>query len=243
MGHSLILPQAKCSFGKALFQHHVLLVAGGRPPQNEWLIQAAQGVPVWCVDQGIDYCYDNGIIPERLIGDGDSASEAGWAWGKTLQIPVDVYPVEKDFTDLQLALQRVGSVYSQAMIVVTGVWGGRFDHIFSNIYSLVGCCDQMDGIGCCAADEKEVLILLKGCDTLTITMKKQAEVISLLPLSDCSGVSIDGVHWPLKDVVLKQGFPYAISNRPIGFNRDITVAVENGWLGVYFCWNTHDLQK
>lgn len=243
MTHDLILPQAQLSFGKAFFQHHVLLVAGGRPPQNEWLIQAAQGVPVWCVDQGIDYCYDSGIIPERLIGDGDSASDVGWAWGKALQIPIAIYPVEKDLTDLQLALQKVSSVYSKAMVVVTGVWGGRFDHTFSNVYSLVGCCEQLGISGCCAADENEALILLKGCDTLVIKMRRQADVISLLPLSDCSGVSIDGVHWPLTDVVLQQGLPYAISNRPIDFNRGITVAVENGLLGVYFCWNTHDLQK
>lgn len=227
MEHGLTLPQIEVSFGKAIFQHHVLLVAGGRPPQSEWLIQAARGIPVWCVDRGIDRCYASGIIPERLIGDGDSASDAGWAWGKTLPIPVAVYPSEKDLTDLQLSLQKVSSVYNQAMVIVTGVWGGRFDHLFSNIYSLVGCCEKLGICGCCAADEKEALILLKGCDTLAIKMKKTAEVVSLLPLSDCSGVSIAGVHWPLTDVVLQQGLPYAISNRPIDSNRDITVAVEN----------------
>jgi thiamine pyrophosphokinase len=243
MKNLLILPQLRCFFEKELPDSQVLLVAGGRKPSPKWLIQAAAQSPVWCVDSGIDSCHANNIIPARLIGDGDSATSQGWSWGNRLGIPVEVYPPEKNLTDLQLALQTVGLVHGQVMVVVTGVWGGRFDHAFSNIYSLKGCEDF--GIrGCCAADEKEVLILLKGKDSVRIETVTCPEVVSLLPLStECSGVFIDGVHWPLADVTLHDTLPYAVSNRPNESGTEITVAIEAGWLGIYLCWDEKHLNN
>jgi thiamine pyrophosphokinase len=236
MNNLLVLPQLRCSFEKELPESKVLLVAGGRKPNSEWLVQAATQSTVWCVDSGIDSCQASQVIPQRLIGDGDSATSQGWAWATGLGIPVDTYSPEKNLTDLQLALQTVGQVYGQATVVVTGVWGGRFDHAFSNIYSLKGC-EEFGVRGCCAADEKEVLILLKGKDSVCIETAAAPQVISLLPLSShCSGVCIDGVHWPLADVTLQDTLPYAISNRPTEVGTEIKVAIETGWLGIYLCW-------
>jgi len=243
MNNLLVLPQLRCSFEKELPGSQVLLVAGGRKPSSKWLTKAATEFPVWCVDSGIDVCYASNVIPERLIGDGDSATAQGWAWGKQLGIPVEVYPPEKNLTDLQLALKTVGLVHEQATVIVTGVWGGRFDHTFSNIYSLKGC--ENFGIrGCCAADEKEVLILLKGKDSVRIETTTRPEVVSLLPLSpQCSGIFIDGVHWPLENVELYDTSPYAISNRPNQSGTEITVAIESGWLGIYLCWDEKSLNN
>lgn len=243
MNNLLVLPQLRCYFEKALPASQILLVAGGRAPDPTWLAQAASPLTVWCVDSGIDSCLASKVIPERLIGDGDSATSQGWAWGKSLGIPVEVYPPEKDLTDLQLALQTVGLVHGQATVIVTGVWGGRFDHAFSNIYSLKGC-EEFGVRGCCAADEGEVLLLLKGKDSVRIESLVPPEVVSLLPLStQCSGVSIDGVRWPLANVALHDGLPYAISNRPRQGGEAITIAIETGWLGIYLCWDEKGLKN
>lgn len=237
----LWLPQLRCFFEKRLPDSQVLLVAGGRPPQPEWLRRAASRLPVWCVDSGIDICQASQVIPRRLIGDGDSADPRSWAWSRELGIPVEIYPPEKDLTDLQLALRTAGQVFGQAAVIVTGVWGGRFDHAFSNVYSLKGC--TRFGIGrCCAADENEVLILLEGADSVRIEAEHCPEVVSLLPLSaECTGVGIDGVRWPLRDVVLQDNLPYAVSNRFAGAGGEIAVSVAAGWLGVYLCWNSSRL--
>lgn len=243
MKNLLVLPQLQCYFEKNLPHSQVLLVAGGRKPDAKWLLEAANQYPIWCIDKGIDICYENHLIPERLIGDGDSATSEGWSWGNHLGIPVEVHPSEKDLTDLQLALQTVGSVYGEAAVVVTGVWGGRFDHTFSNIYSLKGA--ESLGIGrCCAADEKEVLILLKGKDSVRIQTVTCPQVVSLLPLStECFGVCIDGVHWPLKGAQLHNTLPYTISNRPNQSTGEIRIAIETGWLGIYLCWDEKGLEN
>jgi len=241
MNKSLILPQLRCYFECDLPETQVILVAGGRAPQPEWLRQVSEGHSVWGVDRGIDICQVSNLIPERLIGDGDSATSRGWTWGNSFDIPVEVHPKEKNLTDLQLALQAVGLVYGQATVVVTGVWGGRFDHAFSNIFSLKGS-EEFGVRGCCAADEKEVLILLKGKDSVRIEFFNKPEIVSLLPLSaQCSGVFINDVHWPLANVELYNTLPYAISNHPNERATNITVAIERGWMGVYLCWDQNIL--
>lgn len=235
MDKDIILPQVRFSLAGPLPPNTVMLVAGGRPPQRRWLTQAAAAVPVWCVDSGVDACLACGVVPERIIGDGDSATSAGWAWGMALGVPVEIHHPDKNLTDLQLALQRAGDIYGRTTVILTGAWGGRFDHAFSNVFSLLG--SEAYGVERgCAADETEVMLILKGPDAVTIHTKRPPAVISLLPLSAiCTGVHIDGVRWPLHETRLRQGWPYAISNRP-GKDETVTVAVESGRLGVYLCW-------
>ncbi len=242
MGNDIVLPQVRFSFAGPLPESRILLVAGGRPPERRWLARAAAGGPLWCVDSGIDACRAGGVLPERIIGDGDSASSAGWNWGMSLGVPVEVHNPDKDLTDLQLALKRAGSIYGQATVILTGVWGGRFDHAFSNIFSLLG--SEVSGGGrCCAADETEVMLILKGTDAVAVRPAEPPAVISLLPLSaECTGVAIEGVRWPLRETKLKQGWPYAVSNRPVPAET-VHIAVSGGWLGVYLCWDEGGTDK
>ena len=47
-------------------------------------------------------------------------------------------PTKKDVTDTQLALQMIKAEYNEAVVIMTGAWGGRFDHAFSAVFSLQG---------------------------------------------------------------------------------------------------------
>lgn len=236
MNHLLLLPQLRCTFKNPLPEKQIFLVAGGKAPDTTWLKKAVGTTPLWCADHGIDACMKANLKPHHVVGDGDSATTEGWAWAKSLQIPVDEYPPEKDLTDLQLTLQKIGKAYGEASVILTGVWGGRFDHAFSNIFSLKGAAAF--GInGACAADEKEVLIFLKGSNNVHIKTFNRPEVISLLPLSsECTGLSIDGVHWPLDHVILKNTLPYAISNSLTPSSNEFHVTVKDGWVGIYLYW-------
>lgn len=243
MDNALILPQVQILFSHPLPQAKVLLVAGGRPPQQEWFFKMAQGNAVWCVDKGIDCCYEGNIIPAYLLGDGDSAEKEALAWAKRLGISIEVYPVDKDLTDLQLALKKVGSVYEEAAVIITGVWGGRFDHLFSNIYSLMG--SKAFGISyALAADEQEVLLILSGPASVQIEFADRPEVVSLLPLTPyCQGVSIDGVRWPLKNVELDYCQPYAISNRLNTAQKHVEVDIKAGCIGIYLAFKQGSEEK
>ena len=236
MSQFFTLPQLTASFTSARPQTEVLLVAGGRAPAAAWLQKASCARDIWCADSGIDACRRAAAVPVHLVGDGDSASSEGWQWGMQLGIPVDRFSPKKDLTDTQLALQKISETYQSATVILTGVWGGRFDHAFSNIFSLAGA--RQLGLYGCAADEKEILLLLTGPDAVAIETATRPTAISLLPLSgECQGVSIHGVYWPLEEVALTKSLPYAISNELTPTGKNFQVSVQAGCLGVYLHWD------
>ena len=221
----LILPQAVVAYPHPLPQEQQLLVLGGRPPALSWLQEVSHGRILWAIDHGIDVCHKADILPEYLLGDWDSASHDAWHWAVAQGIPANTYPSEKDLTDTQLALERLPQ---DGFALITGAFGGRFDHTFANIFS---CAHAKTS--CCLADEKEILLFLKGTMELYISCKETPQAISLLPITDeCHGVTIEDVHWPLKDACLLQHTPTTISN-VLEDKNSFSVSVQKGILGVY----------
>ena len=229
------LPQVTFSFEKALPEHQYLFITGGRPPLNSWLRTAAKDCIIWCIDRGIDSCRSAGLIPEHLFGDGDSASKEGWDWAVSQKIPIEKYQSEKDFTDTQLALEYA-SRDPEAMVVLTGCFGKRFDHLYSTFFS---CSHSKMPI--CLADEQEVLFPLTSGNELTIIPERRPLALSLLPITAvCSGVNITNVRWPLQNAELNQAFPNAVSNRIKG-EAPVRVSLSDGILGVYMYWENQSL--
>lgn len=211
-----------------------LLVTGGRPPKQKWL-RALRGLDVcWAADHGIDACRKAGIIPDVLLGDGDSASADAWNWAKSIGVSIKQYPVAKDFTDTQLALQQMIEAGAPA-IILTGAFGGRFDHAYSTLFS----CAHLD-IPCGLIDETEALFYVKYDQSIRLTSHIIPQSISLLPFTEtCSGVTINNVHWPLTDATLTQQFPNAVSNELRMGKKDWSIHIKSGILGVYCYWGAH----
>jgi len=235
MSYFLTLPQLQAELKHTQAKNEILLVAGGKAPDPDWLTTMSKNREIWCADRGIDACFHNKIKAHHLVGDGDSATQDGWNWAIEQGIPIERFSTKKDLTDTQLALKKISESHPGAFVILSGVWGGRFDHAFSNIFSLAGATDL--GLSSCAADEKEVMFILNGPEELHLTLQDRPHAISLLPLSkNCQPVSIRGVYWELDHVCLEQHMPYAISNELVDENNKIQVSVENGCLGVYLQW-------
>lgn len=77
-------------------------------------------------DGGYDHCRAIGYEPDILVGDQDSIVAS--------TIPTFKYPSEKDFTDLEAALQL--AVEESQEIVVLGATGGRLDHFLNAVLQL-----------------------------------------------------------------------------------------------------------
>ena len=224
------LPQITLSFRHDLPSHQYLFVSGGRPPQIPWLQTTAGQRTLWCIDHGIDCCYAAKLIPEHLFGDGDSASKEAWHWAESQGTLIEKYATEKDFTDTQLALEYV-SRDQEALVILTGCFGKRFDHFYSTLFS----CAHAE-IPVCLADEQEFLFPLKGGQKLTLRLHSAPLALSLLPLTDiCKDVAIDHVHWPLQNATLRQSCPQAVSNVPKP-GQPVTISLSDGILGIYLYW-------
>ena len=214
----------------------VVMVAGGRAPDTKWLTSVAQRCPVWAIDRGVETCRAAEVIPEILLGDADSGARSSWQWLEALKVPTLRYPVDKDYTDLQLALQELSVRRPGSAVLLTGGWGGRFDHAWSNVFSLLQAADaglSIAGI----VDQAEAMFVLPGGQQLEIEFAQLPQIISLIPLSPtCRQVTSQGVHWPLAGADLSMQKPAAISNRLAVGSKMIRVELSEGILGIYCCW-------
>ena len=230
MKNTLTLPQLEIY--PAHIQREILFVAGGRRPDEKYFVELSRGREIFAVDKGIEICRDLNILPKILIGDFDSAENSAVDWAIENNVPIKRHPVDKDLTDTQLALNLVEKNYSLLptpySLIVTGIFGGRFDHLFSNIFTCAA-----SKVKTCLADEHEIIFFVHGGVIINVKFFIRPKNLSLLPITEiCKGVTLNNVHWQLDGATLKQNFPNAVSNRVE--SDEIKISVESGTLAVYF---------
>ncbi len=220
----LILPQMQIFYPKIEQKSELILISGGREPNFEWFKKINKNRPIYCVDHGIDFCKKFNILPDFLIGDFDSAAENSINWSIANGVKIERHPVDKDFTDTQLALDKIND---KNFVIITGAFGGRFDHLYSTIFT---CANSK--IKNCLIDESEAILFINGNESVDIEFFKKPFALSLLPMNEiCEKVTINGVHWKLKNANLKMSIPNAISNRVD--ESKVTISIENGILAIY----------
>lgn len=86
------------------------------------------------VDRGSLFLLENGLSLDMAVGDFDSVSEGDFARISATAGQMIQAPAEKDDTDTELALKTVFTQFPQAQVSVFGAFGGRIDHMMSNIF-------------------------------------------------------------------------------------------------------------
>lgn len=211
-----------------------LVIAGGRAPEINWLQVVAVKKRIYCADHGLDICLQAGLKPVYVLGDGDSACAKSWQWAKDSGIPLCELPRDKDYTDTQLILKMLKKDYSRAPIMLTGGWGGRFDHLYSTLFSLSNMVAKDYNI--CVGDDKEMMLYLHN-ERVEFKCSQIPLSISFIPFTEsCNSVSVNGTKWPLKKSILLQNQPNATSNVLAAGKDSFTVKNDEGVLGVYICW-------
>ncbi|MDL2298579.1 thiamine diphosphokinase [Synergistaceae bacterium OttesenSCG-928-D05] len=230
----LRFPKYKIRYSKDITEDIVLMILGGRAPSVPWLRYLDFYSRVWCVDSGVGVCREAQIRPERLIGDRDSALPLDWNWAEENGVQVSRFDTEKDQTDFQLALQMLAEDTTQKDkgLVLTGAFGGRFDHMWSTLLSFIHCggCTPF-GI----ADEMEGLFLVRPGQRLTTTFYELPHAISIIPFANSTKVTLGGARWELDNVSLEYAKPYTISNR-VEVGKPVRISIGSGLVGFYAEW-------
>lgn len=207
-------------------ENFVIAAAGGRKPELSWFKKAVCGRKIYCADRGIETCFDAGFKPELLCGDADSAAPAYLQKAKDEKIKILLFNSDKDDTDLQLLLNNLPL---KSNLLITGIWGGRFDHLYSNVFSLCSY-KKRNNAAVIMADEQELMILLSEGESLEFKAAADFKALSLIPLEN-SCVSLSGTKWPLEKAELLTSYPYAISNE-ITFEV-VKMSCHSGFAGFY----------
>jgi thiamine pyrophosphokinase len=177
----------------------------------------------FAADGGYRYLEQLGLVPERVVGDLDSLTAEQVKKLENQGITIERYPVEKDETDLELALKR--SVAEGFKIIrIAGALGGRFDQSLGNLYLLAK--HEFSNLDLRLEDGIEEVFLIREKGLIT---GSPGDTISLLPLGrNASGITTHGLQYPLKGEELFFDQSRGISN--VMLTDQASVFLEGGTL-------------
>ena len=75
-----------------------------------------------------------GLPIDLAVGDFDSVSRSELEMIQSATKDCMIAPAEKDDTDTELALKITFQLYPEAEVTIFGAFGGRIDHMLSNIF-------------------------------------------------------------------------------------------------------------
>ena len=188
----------------------VNIVSGGRLSNQSFFqekIAKMENCLIICCDSGARHLWKTGIKPDVIIGDMDSIEPDHLASYSKQGVKIIKYPVNKDFTDTELALDYALGLKPDS-IFIWGALGGRIDHTLANVFLL--CKGQEKGIKTYLIDEYgEAFVLDKEATFINETGK----TVSLLALSpEVTGINLTGFLYHLKEEILVMGESRGISN-------------------------------
>jgi thiamine pyrophosphokinase len=176
-------------------------------------------------DGALDRALERGISVHTLIGDLDSLADAATLDSRFPGIEVVRFPVDKDWTDLELAIDWALD-RSATSITIFGAAGGRIDHTMANLALLEKGLHSGVPMVLVAGDESVRMTQGRLC----IMNARIGDRVSLLPVSLFCTVSTRGLAYPLVREKLFRGQGRGISNAVQGV--PVCVDVESGVLAV-----------
>ncbi len=176
----------------------VIIIAGGTfSPCIEFL----KDDYIICADSGFDSASEFGIKPNLMLGDMDSVKS------DISNIDAQLFPVRKDFTDTELALNAALDMKPQEIIIL-GATGSRLDHSIANVLLLKKAYEA--GVSACVCDAHNKIYFYKDEFHLTDCVGK---TVSLIPVtSEISGLVTKGLDYPLENETISFGETRGVSN-------------------------------
>ncbi|WP_027408177.1 thiamine diphosphokinase [Anoxybacillus tepidamans] len=189
-----------------------IYIVGGGP--GEFLPSLQQfvtdGVQWVGVDRGVMTLLEAGIRPVKAFGDFDSISTEQLAYVRSVLNDLDIWPSEKDKTDMEIALDWAARQDKVTLIRIFGATGGRIDHLLGNIQLLVKYLDKPIEI-----IDKQNVITIHAPGEYTVS-KDEHRYISFIPVSsEVKGINLKGFKYPLTNCHIRLGSTLCISNELI----------------------------
>lgn len=170
-------------------------------------------------DGGWNICRQIGIVPDLLIGDFDSLN----------CVPafdhINKVPVEKDDTDMMLAVKSGLSEGETVFHLYGGMGGERTDHTIANMQTLLYLARH--GAQGYLYGKREIYTAI--CNSEMTWPARNTGIFSVFCLgADAEGVTICGGQYCVDNGTLSAEFPLGVSNH--FFGEPISISVKKGSL-------------
>lgn len=156
------------------------------------------------VDGGLKILDSVAIKPDLIIGDMDSIDES--VLKKYTDVKIKKYPLEKDYTDSELALKKAIGLNPENIYIISGT-GSYFDHSYANIVNLLR--NKNKGIN--------IKIITGNAEIFTV--KKKLKLVNLInrrfsffPICKVTGIDMEGCKYFFKKKKNLKFTDYSISN-------------------------------
>lgn len=162
------------------------------------------------VDRGLEFLYQNGIRPDYIVGDFDSASrELVDYYREEVNVPIKEFNPVKDASDTEIALRHCLAMRRKEIWILGGT-GTRLDHVWANIQCLQIAAEA--GADAVLLDSHNRIRLLEE----GVRLRREdafGQYFSLFPLGvPVEELSITGAKYPLKNHLLKPCDSLCVSN-------------------------------
>lgn len=159
------------------------------------------------VDQGAHWLLAHGVVPDIAIGDFDSVSGEELANIKKKIQQVNEFPPEKDFTDMELAVEHAIEQSPQDVVIWGGI-GSRMDHTVGTMHLLQKFLEK--NIPARMRDRTNEVSLLR--DRGVIPLSGAYRYVSLLPVTDSIVVTLTGFRYSVSKQKITRGQTMGLSN-------------------------------
>jgi thiamine pyrophosphokinase len=201
-----------------IFKTPIAIVANGTLGDKDLLAKKlARYRTIIAVDGGLKNCHLAGVTPHFIIGDMDSASPE---IQKTYRhIAKKIFPIEKNQTDLELAVEEVIS-QNIARAVIFCALEMRIDHSLYNLYLLSRYREMLT-----IHSDYETLFVVQGEQTI---YTHPGQTVSLISLgAPAKQVTTNGLKWDIQNATIDRRF-MSISN--VCLNDSFTIEIGEGEL-------------
>jgi thiamine pyrophosphokinase len=196
-----------------------VVFAGGDPVPEEVRDLLPRDALVVAADSGLDLARWLGVPVDLVVGDFDSADPEAVAAAAAAGARLERHPVDKDATDLELALDAVAGLGRSPVVVVGGAGWDRLDHLVANVLLV-------------ASPRYAPLRLrwwVKGAEVSPVHGRLDVtgapgDLLTLLAVGGpAAGVTTTGLRWPLLGETLLPGSTRGVSNELTAATASVTV--------------------
>jgi thiamine pyrophosphokinase len=202
----------------------IIIFANGEIPRLEnarFLLQADDYII--CADGGARHALELGLTPNLVIGDMDSIDKQQWQKLKNAGVPIELFPRDKNETDLELALDRAIELEPKVLLII-GALGGRLDQTFGNTALLSDA--RLSAVDVRLDDGVEEIFFCRDQEEVR---GRSGDIVSLIPWGNpVQGVQTQGLKWPLQRETLFPEKTRGISNEMT--SEVASIKIESGLL-------------
>lgn len=201
----------------------VIIISGGHIDDVfalDWLEKTQYDCMI-AADSGMNFLHRNGIIPDIIAGDFDSAKEESVAYYQGLNnVQVMKLNPIKDDTDTEFVI-REAIRRGATEISVLGATGTRLDHVLANV-NLLGIGLEED-VAIELVDKHNRIRMIS--DEIEIAKMEQfGDYVSVLSVKgDAKGVTLEGMKYPLENADIACFSSLGVSNEIVDETAKISV--------------------